>query len=306
MDRLEAMSILLSVAQAGSLSGAARQLHKPLATVSRKIADLEKHLGARLLIRTTRRMTLTDSGQAYVNACRRILDEVQQAEQAVAGEFSEPRGELVITAPVVFGRICVLPVLTQFLQAYEQINARLLLADRVVHLMDDHVDVAVRIGQLPDSSLTATPIGQVRQTICASPDYLAREGVPDRPAELATFPCIGIDNASGIMEWRFDGGRKPITVAPNYRLSVSTVEAARDAAIAGLGLARLLSYQAARPCRAGELQVVLSGFEPPPLPVSLVYSVQSAREFMPIKLRAFLDFARPKLSAQLGALALPA
>jgi len=306
MDRLDAMTTLLAVVEAGSLSGAARRLHKPLATVSRKVSDLEKHLGARLLIRSTRKLNLTDTGQAYVQACRRILDEVQLAEQSAAGEYSTPRGELVITAPVVFGRLCVLPVVTQFLRAYEQIDVRLVLADRIVHMLDDHIDVAVRIGSLPDSRLTASSVGQVRQVVCASPDYFAQEGVPDKPQALSTKACIAIDNGSPVMQWHFGAGRKQTAVTLRSRLTVNSVEAARDAAIAGVGLTRLLSYQAAPAARKGLLEVVLSAFEPSPIPVSLVYFAQGIPDEMPLKLRVFLDFAKPRLREHLAALDLPA
>lgn len=269
------------------------------------MSDLEKHLGAQLLIRSTRRLDLTDAGAAYVQACRSILDQVQQAEQVVAGEYSTPRGELVITAPVVFGRVCVLPVVNEFLRAYEQIDVRLVLADRIVHLLDDHIDVAVRIGQLPDSGLTATRVGDVRRIVCASPEYFSRQGLPNRLEALSEHTSIAIENASVMPQWHFGEGKNRTTVSLNSRLIVNTVEAALDAAIAGVGMARLLSYQAASACHKGLLQVALSAFEPPPSPVSLVYSAQGGSGVIPVKLRAFLDFARPRLRQHLTELSLP-
>ena len=181
MDRLDAMAILLAVVEAGSLSGAARRLGTPLATVSRKVSELEAHLKTRLLIRSSRQLTLTDAGRSYVTACKRIIDDVDQAERAASGEYSSPKGGLVITAPVVFGRLHVLPIVVQFLEAYPDIDIRMVLADRVIHLLDDHIDIAVRIGDLPDSSLIAIKTGEIRHVVCGSPAYFAAHGDPDEP-----------------------------------------------------------------------------------------------------------------------------
>jgi DNA-binding transcriptional LysR family regulator len=185
MDRFEAMAILVAVVDTGSMSGASRQLAMPLATVSRKLGDLEAHLKTRLLHRTTRQLSLTEAGEAYVATCRRILEEVGELERAATGEYTAPKGYLVITAPVVFGRLHVVPVLAAFLKQYPEIDARLFLADRNVHLLDEHVDVAVRIGQLPDSTFVALRVGEARFVVCGSPDYLAAYGTPDNPDELA-------------------------------------------------------------------------------------------------------------------------
>ncbi|TIX54789.1 MAG: LysR family transcriptional regulator, partial [Mesorhizobium sp.] len=173
MDRLEAMSLFVAAVEAGSLSAAGRRFGIPLATVSRKVSDLERHLKTRLLNRSTRQLTLTDAGHAYLAACRRILDEVGEAERAAAGEYSAATGELIITAPIVFGRLHVLPVVTGFLAAYPDVTIRLMLADRITQLSEEHIDLAVRIGELPDSSLVATRIGSIRRVVCASPAYLA-------------------------------------------------------------------------------------------------------------------------------------
>ncbi|RVC28693.1 LysR substrate-binding domain-containing protein, partial [Mesorhizobium sp. M7A.F.Ca.CA.004.04.2.1] len=181
MDRLEAMSLFVAAVEAGSLSAASRRFGIPLATVSRKISDLERHLNTRLLNRSTRRLTPTDAGQAYLAACRRILDEVGEAERTAAGEYSAPTGELAITAPVVFGRLHVLPVVTGFLAAYPDVDIRLTLADRITQLVEDHFDLAIRIGQLPDSSLVAIGVGAIRRVVCASPAYLAEHGTPTTP-----------------------------------------------------------------------------------------------------------------------------
>jgi DNA-binding transcriptional LysR family regulator len=295
MDRLEAMSILLTAVETGSLSAAARRLGVPLATVSRKVSDLEAHLRTRLFNRTSRKLTLTDAGRSYVEACKRILEEVTEAERAAAGEYSAPKGDLIITAPVVFGRLHVLPVIAAFLKAYRDINVRLVLADRIVNLLEDHIDLAVRIGPLSDSGLVATRVGTIRQVVCGSPAYFAARGVPERPGELGAHDCI---TSNGLMPpdvWKFPAGRSAASVAIRSRLVVNSAEAAVDAAIAGLGVTRVLSYQAVDAIRAGSLAVVLQDFEPPPWPVSLVYA--GGGRLLPLKLRAFLDFAAPRLKA---------
>ncbi len=190
MDRLEAMSLLVSVAEAGSLSAASRKLGVPLPTVSRKISELEAHLKTRLLIRSTRKLALTDAGAAYVAAAKRILDEVREAERAASGEHAAPRGDLVITAPMVFGRLHVLPVIAEFLAQWPEIDVRLVLADRNLHLIDDHVDIAVRIGALADSALVSTRVGTVRSVVCGSPAYFAAHGVPQRPEDLSALTAV--------------------------------------------------------------------------------------------------------------------
>jgi DNA-binding transcriptional LysR family regulator len=297
MDRLESMSILVAAVEAGSLSAAARRLGTPLATVSRKVSELEGHLKTRLLNRTSRRLTLTDAGQSYVAACRRILEQVDEAERAASGEFSAPRGELIVTAPIVFGRLHVLPVATEFLAAYPEIKVRLALADRVVNLMEDHVDVALRIGALPDSSLMATRIGVIRRVVCASPAYFAARGVPKTLADLAAHDCIGFDVLTTAEAWTFEQGRSEISVPISARLTVTTAEAVVDAAISGVGIARVLSYQAAQALRDRRLALALVDFEPAPWPVHLVYT---GGRMLPLKLRAFLDFAAPRLKDRLA------
>lgn len=298
MDRLNAMSVLLAAVEAGSLSAAGRRLGMPLATVSRKIADLEAHLRTRLLNRSARRLTLTDAGADYVAACRRILEEVEEAEREAAGEYSAPRGELAVSAPVVFGRLHVLPVVADFLKTYPEIDVRLLLADRVVDLVAEHVDVAVRLGRLPDSSLVASRVGTIRRIVCASPSYLARRGTPMQPEDLAAHDCIAFLGLTTPELWTFSTGTAQVSVPVHSRLVVTTAEAAIDAAVAGLGLARVLSYQAAAAMRAGTLEAVLCDAEPEPWPVQLVNTGQR----LPQKTRAFLDFAAPRLRQALAQL----
>jgi DNA-binding transcriptional LysR family regulator len=297
MDRLEAMSILLAVVDAGSLSAAARRLGTPLPTVSRKLAELEAHLHTRLLHRTTRSLSLTEAGAAYVEACRRILDEVGEAERIAAGEYATPMGDLTVTAPVVFGRLHIVPVVAEFLAQYPKIGIKLLLTDRVVHLMEEQIDVALRIGELPDSTLMASGVGMVRMVVCGSPAYLAKHGVPSRPQDLAAHDCIGFDVLESRRAWVFGSGKSALSVPVVSRLAVNTAEAAIDAAALGVGLVRVLSYQVAEAVTNGTLSVVLQDYESAPLPVSLVHKGQAP---LPLKLRAFLDFAAPRLKARIA------
>ncbi|AID32718.2 LysR family transcriptional regulator [Mesorhizobium loti] len=299
MDRLEAMSLFVAAVEAGSLSAAARRFGIPLATVSRKVSDLERHLNTRLLNRSTRRLTPTDAGEAYLAACRRILDDVGEAERAAAGEYSAPTGELAITAPVVFGRLHVLPVVTGFLSAYPDVDIRLTLADRITQLVEDHFDLALRIGQLPDSSLVAIGVGSIRRVVCASPAYLAEHGTPTIPEGLGTHDCITFEGLSSAAPWSFAKGKTDVTVQVRSRLQVNTAEAAVDAAIAGVGLTKVLSYQVDAAVRSGMLRIVLQEFEPEPWPVSLVHA---GHGLLPVKLRAFLDFAAPRLKERLARL----
>ncbi len=300
MDRLDGMRVLLAVADAGSLSAAARRLGIPLPTVSRKIAELESHLNARLLIRSTRSLALTDAGRSYVEAARRILEQIEEAERAAAGEYAAPRGDLVITAPLSFGRLHVTPVLAAFLAAYPQIDVRLALTDRVVRLLEDHVDCAVRLGALPDSSLMATRLGEMRRVVCASPAYLDSRGTPITPADLTSHASVTFDGLTSASVWSFADGDRQISVAVHSRLAVSSAEAAVDAAIAGVGLTNVFAYQAATALADGRLRIVLGDHEPPLAPVSLVHAGQG---LMPLKLRAFLDFAAPRLRERLARVA---
>jgi len=298
MDRLEAMSILVTIADQGSFSAASRVMKMPLATVSRKIADLEALLGVRLLTRTTRKLTLTDAGASYVSAARRILEQVDEIEREAAGEFVVPRGELVLTAPLLFGRLHVLPVVTEFLAMFPEINVRLHLGDRNLDLIEDHVDMAVRIGHLPDSTMIATCIGDMRTVTCASPRFLASHGIPKAPSDLDDYACITITTPMPVPEWRFfsAASQRTFDVSITPRLQVTTPEAALDAAVQGVGLVRLLYYQAEQALAENALQIVLRDYELAPVPVSLLHI---SRVRMPLKMRRFLDFAAPRLKAAL-------
>lgn len=301
MDRLEAMALLIAVAERGNFSAAARHLRMPATTVTRKISDLETSLGAKLLLRSTRKLSLTDAGADYLGAARRILDQVEEAERAVVGEFTEPKGELVITAPVQFGQIHVLPVVGEFLAQYPQISVRLLLLDRNMHLVEDQVDMAVRIGELPDSSMIATRVGSMRTVVCATPKLLHRHGEPRSVQQLQQWPCVTFDVPMPSRGWQFyDPDKKALVLAPvESRLSVTSAEAALRAALMDIGATRLLHYQVADAVRAGKLRIILERFEPTSAPVSLLHA---ARGQMPMKMCRFLDFAAPRLRRVLQSL----
>jgi DNA-binding transcriptional LysR family regulator len=301
MDRLDAMSVLLAAVEGGSLSRASQTLGIPLTTVSRKVADLEAYLKATLLVRSARGLELTPSGRSYVTAARAILEQVNEAERSAAGEYTEPKGDLVVTAPIMFGRLQVLPAVTEFLRAYPEVSVGLVLTDRVTHLVDDQVDVALRIGELPDSSLIAARLGTVRHVVCASPDYLATAGTPATPDELDRHVLVSFQSVSALSTWDFRDRGITVTRPFRSRLSVNTIDAALDAALAGTGLVRAVSYQVAEHVRAGRLVVVLDAFAPEPRPVHLVYDQRSR---LPLKLRAFVDFVAPRLRKRLADVAL--
>jgi DNA-binding transcriptional LysR family regulator len=283
VNQLESLRAFVSAVDAGSLSAAARELAVPLPTLSRKVAALERHLGTALLVRTSRRLAITEAGQAYVVTARRLLEELAEADRAARGEYQEPRGELAIAAPLVFGRLHVLPIVAELLREFPDIRVRLVLSDRVANLVDDHLDVAVRIGELGDSSLIALRVGSVRRVTCASPAYLEVQRRPKRPADLARHACIAFEPIATTTEWRF--AEETVTIRP--RLTVTTAEAAIDAASAGLGIARVLSYQ----LRDHRLVRLLASFEPPAIPVQLV----RVGPLVPRKVRAFLDLAATRL-----------
>ena len=301
MDRLEAMSLLIAVVDAGSFSAAARQRGLPLTTITRKVSDLEAGLGAKLLVRTTRKLSLTNAGSAYVAAARRIIEQVEEAEQEAAGEFTEPRGELVITAPVQFGQLHVVPIVTDFLAQFPEINIRLLLLDRNVHLIEDQVDMAVRIGKLPDSTMIATMVGEMRTVLCATPKLLTEYGIPRTLEDLRGMPCVLFDGPGSSSAWRFvnPATKSKEELSVMSRLSISTVEGALQAALRHSGVVRLLHYQVAEAVAEKRLQIILQEYEPPSVPVSLIHAAHGQ---MPFKMRRFLDFAVPRLRSLLSGL----
>jgi len=297
MDRFRAMQVFQESVQGGSFSAAGRKLGIPLATVSRIVADLETHLKTRLLNRSTRHIALTDAGRTYLAACKQILEQLEEAERGAAGEYSTPRGELTVAAPIVFGRLHVLPVISAFLRAYPDIDVRLTQSDRLVHLLDEHVDVAVRIGPLPDSGLIASRVGSIRQIVCASADYLRAKGTPLTPQDLTKHDCITFEGSRTRVEWIFGSEKDQQSISIHSRLAVNTAEAAIDAAMGGLGVTSVLSYQVAELVRSGAMKIILERYEPPPWPIHLLYG---SRGLVPLKLRAFLDFATPRLRERLS------
>ncbi|MFM0322027.1 LysR family transcriptional regulator [Caballeronia glebae] len=294
MDRVQAMTTFVTVVETGGFASAARKLDVSPSVVSRVVTELEEHLGVRLLTRTTRVVRLTDAGSGYFEDCRRILGEIDNAELSATGTHSSPRGLLTITAPVMFGRLHVTPIVLDYLGRYPEADASCWFVDRVVNLVDEGIDVAVRIAQLPDSSLQAINVGRVRRVLCASPAYLAKHGTPRHPDDLAEHVIIASTGASTPQEWRLHDGERQFLVRSHPRLTTTTNDSAIDAALADFGIARLLSYQVAQYLNDGRLAVVLPDFEPPPLPIHLVH--REGRHVTQ-KVRAFLDLAVTTLRA---------
>lgn len=293
MDRIGAMTVFVAAADEGSLSAAGRRLGMPLPSVSRKLAELEGHLGIRLMTRSTRQLTLTEAGRDYLAACRDILERVAEAEQSAAGGQAAPRGELVVAAPLMFGRLHVLPVVTEFLGRHPEVNVRLVLSDRNANLLEEHIDVALRIGTLPDSGLTARRVGEITRVVCASPAYLRRHGTPASPEALRDHECVTFVGMASSLAWSFNGPQGGLRVPIRSRLTVNTADAAIAAATQGVGITRVLSYQVAEPIARRALTRLLPGFEPAPSPVNLLYARQGR---LPAKTRSFLDLAASRLA----------
>lgn len=301
MDRIDAMKVLVAAVDAGSLVGASRKLGRSPAAVSRAIAFLEEHVGAQLLHRTTRSIRLSEAGERYVAASRRVLTDLDEADMLAAGEKSAPRGMLTLTAPVAAGEEILRPVLDAFLDAYPHVSIRLLLLDREVNLIEEGIDAALRISHLADSSLTALRLGSVRRVVAASPGYLRSHPPIREPSDLARHQIIAMTHF-GLDSWSFpqpDGASVPRTVHFTPRLIVSSVQGAIASAVEGHGVTRLFSYHIADEVRAGELELVLTGDEHPAYPVHLI--APPGRLSVP-KVRAFVDFAAPRLRARFARL----
>jgi DNA-binding transcriptional LysR family regulator len=292
------MAMLVSSVEEGSLSAAARKLRIPVATLTRHVNDLEAMVGTKLLVRTTRKLSLTDAGADYVAAARQILEQVDEQERRAAGEFTNPRGELVVTTPVQVARLRVLPVIHQFLVQFPEIRIQLLQSDRNIDLVDSHADVAVRIGRLRDSNLVATRVGLLRVVVVASPALLEKQGVPRSPEDLRGYPRV-VFNSPFLSPWRFrhSVASELHTITDTPRLLVSSPDAAADAAIDGVGATMLLEHDVAEAGRAGTRRFILQEFEVEPIPVHLVHL---SRDMMPVKLRRFIDFAVPQLREALA------
>ncbi|WP_437731951.1 LysR family transcriptional regulator [Sorangium sp. So ce1335] len=295
MDRLDTMRVFVAVAEEEGFAPAARRLSMSPPAVTRAVSALEERIGTRLLHRTTRIVRLTEAGARFLADCKRILGEIEEAEASAAGSHAELRGQIGVTAPVMFGRMFVAPAVFDFLARHPQVSARTLLVDRVVDMLDEGLDVAVRIAHLPDSSLSAIRVGSVRQVVCASPDYLAARGAPETPADLGRLDTIAFSQAASPAEWSFPSGARVEKVLPSSQLFVNTADVAIAAAVAGRGLARVLSYQAGPELRAGRLRIVLAAFEPPPVPIHVVHP-EGRRAAA--RVRAFVDFLVERLRSE--------
>lgn len=269
MDRLDSMRVFVAVATHASFAEAARRLRLSPSVVTRSIAELEERLGLTLLNRTTRSVRLTERGEIYLESCRQILEDVEGAERRARGENADPRGELIVAAPILFGRLHVLPIVNRMLSEHRGLSIRLTLSDRNAHLVDEGLHVAVRIGELADSRLIAIPLGAVSRVLVASPAYLKRQGVPNSPAELAAHDIVAFESIDATNEWRFGASGVAARVEP--RLAVNSADAAIAAAEAGVGITRALSYQVEAAVLAGRLAPILQDFSPPPSPVSAIY-----------------------------------
>lgn len=294
MDRLQAMEVFVAVVDSGGFASAARRLDLSAPVVTRAVAELEARLGVRLLTRTTRTVRVTEAGARYADDCRRILADVGDSESATSGSRGLVKGLLSVTAPAVFGNLHVTPIVADYLRRYPDVDAQCLFVDRVVNLVDEGLDVAVRIGELPDSSLQAVHVGQVRRLLVATPGYLAAHGRPATPADLAAHALIQPTGVSPYPEWRFAHGGKPVVQRIRPRLRTTTNDAARTAALTGLGIARLVSYQVADDLASGALQVLLPDYETPAIPVHVLH--REGRHVTQ-KVRAFVDLAVTMLRA---------
>ncbi len=281
----------MKVAEAESFADAGRQLHMSPPAVTRMVSALEDIIGTRLLTRTTRSVKLTEAGAQYFADCQRLLADLSEAEAAAAGAYGRPTGTLTVTTSAMFGTMFVLPLMTEYLDLYPDVIGRGLFVDRVVGMVEEGIDVAIRIGHLPDSGLTATRVGQVRRVICGSPVYFEKHGVPMTPGDLSNHRIVASTSAWTSLEWRFGVHRKS-TVHVSPRLFCSTNEAAISAAASGWGLTRVLSYQIAPQLEAGELRTILAEYEEEALPIHVVHP---EGRYASAKVRSFIDFSVEKL-----------
>ncbi len=292
MDRFLAMQVFVAVGEEQGFAAAARRLGLSPPMVTRTIGALERQLGVKLLQRTTRIVRLTTAGARYLLDCKRLLSEVDDAEQALSGSQTELRGPLSITASVMFGRLFVAPILLEFLAHHPKVDGRAVFVDRVADLIEEGLDVGVRIAHLADASFTAIRVGAVRQILCASPAYLKRHGVPQTPRDLSEFDAISFSADRAAPAWSFGTGKRALSVRPRSRLVVNSSEVAMQAAIAGAGLTRVLSYMAASELKAGRLRVILSEFEPEAIPIHVIHR---EGKHAAARVRAFVDLTVDRL-----------
>lgn len=292
MDRLNSMTIFVAVAEQEGFAGAARLLHISPPAVTRAIAALEEHLGVKLFNRTTRFVRLTEAGQRYFEDTQRVIAAANEADEAAIGINSEPKGHLVITAPVLFGRLYVMPSISDYMQRYKDTEVTAVLLDRIVNLLEEGIDVGIRIGDLPDSSYKALRVGQVRRVLCASPSYLAEHGTPNSPEELVKHQLLVAGTITPNNDWRFEKDGSSITIRIKPRLRVTSNDSAIEAAVSGLGITQLLSYQIAPQVASGELEIILSEFETKPMPINVIHR---EGRYTSVKIRSFVDLIATNL-----------
>lgn len=289
MDKLRALETFIAIAEAGNFSAASRKLNVSAPSVTRIIGDLEAHLGVKLLHRTTRIVTLTDIGQRYLEDAKQIIEGLLVADDAAKGAHRDPTGTLRITASTMFGKLYIMPIITEYLNLYPKVKIEALFVDRVVNVFEEGLDIAVRIGHLPDSSLMASRVGEVSLQVCGSPEYFEKNGIPQHPEDLDRHKLIGLALDNFQNEWKFNDG---IIVKPEYRMAVNSIPAALGAARSGWGLVRVISYQIGPDLDAGKIQTVLHEYTPAPLPIHLLHGQgrQSSA-----KVRTFIDLATKRL-----------
>lgn len=294
MDKLEAMRVFVEVAECQSFVAASRKLDLSAPAVTRSVAQLEQNLGVRLFNRTTRHVRLTDAGLRFFEDARCILESVEEAEATASGSYAEPKGVLSITAPVLFGQKHIVPIVSEYLQTNPQVTVRAHFYDRISNILDEGLDVAIRIGPLKDSTLYATEVGSVQRVVCAAPDYLKKHGTPRHPSDLSKHAIIQASTVESSTTWRFESeqGRESVKITP--RLQCNQNGAAIEAAEQGLGITRLMSYQVGEEFKSGKLKRILKGFETKPLPVSIVHLEGRQAN---AKIRTFIELAVERLRA---------
>lgn len=295
MDRLHLMTVYVAVAEEEGFAAAARRLGMSPPAVTRAITALEDRLGVKLLQRTTRHVRVTEAGERYLDDARRVIAAADEADEAAVGINAEPRGHMTVTAPVLFGRMYVMPGIVEYLRQHPETSVSAMFLDRVVNMLEEGVDVGIRIGELSDSSYRALRVGHVRRVICAAPSYLKRHGIPQAPQELRQHQVIVASSLSQNIEWRFVDQGEPLSVRIKPRLTVSSNDGAIEAATLGLGVTRLMSYQVAPLLAAGKLKVVLSEFESPKVPIHIIH--REGRHAS-AKMRAFIDLMAERLRAE--------
>ena len=302
MDRFQEMKVLLAVAEAESFAGGAKLMRMSPPSVTRVIAGLENRLGILLLARSTRSLRLTEAGRRYVDDCKRILLDVEEAEELATGSSVRARGNLTVTAPVMFGEQYLIPLITQYLAEHPEVTINALLVDRLVNMLDEGVDVAIRIGQLPDTGLQAIRVGQVSTVICAAPTFLDHVGRPMHPSDVLGLPIVMSSASTLLTDWQFSVDERTIALHPKARLVVSSNQASINAARMGWGLTRVLSYQVAEPVAKGELEILLEAYQTPALPVHILY--QGGKR-VSAKVRTFVDYCSARLAADPALQAVP-